>query len=249
MVAGGGAVAGGRGRAVAQQGARGVPQVVRALGVHDPGAGERDERVELGLDLGGEPHVAKFSYLDGSRIPGGSLAGLDQLADLRRAARVQVDVALADRRLLLQQARPRAAPPPPPGRARGRCRRNRAGGGRTRCGSRPICPSRRAAGGSGARRAAPGRGRRAGATVDAIGAEHARARRPRSRRARRPGGRRGARPPRRSAAGGARRSARAARRRRSRPAAAPARVRAGGRCRPAWSSKTSISSGSNSAAG
>ena len=45
----------------------------------------------------------------------------------------------------------------------GRCRRSRARGARSRCGSRPTCPSRRGAGGSAGRRAAPGRGPRAGA--------------------------------------------------------------------------------------
>ena len=49
------------------------------------------------------------------------------------------------------------------GRARGRCRGTRARGARTRCGTRPTCPSRRAAAGRGGRRGAPDRGRRAGA--------------------------------------------------------------------------------------
>ena len=65
---------------------------------------------------------------------------LDQPADLGRAARVEVDVALADRRLLGQQAGLQQRLPHRPARARGRCRRSRARGGRTRCGSRPTCP-------------------------------------------------------------------------------------------------------------
>ena len=89
----------------------------------------------------------------------------------RRAARVEVDVALADRRLLGQQARPRAAPPPPPARARGRCRRSRARGARSRCGSRPTCPCRRAAGGSGGRRGGPGSGSSCGRAAAPLGAE------------------------------------------------------------------------------
>ena len=79
------------------------------------------------------------------------------------AARVEEDVALADARLLGRAGRRRAAPRRPPRPARGRCRRSRAPGGRTRCGSRPTCPCRRGAAGSAARRGGRGRGRRAGA--------------------------------------------------------------------------------------
>ena len=49
-----GRVAGGGRRAVAQQRARGVPEAVRALGVHDARARERDQRVQLRLGLGRE---------------------------------------------------------------------------------------------------------------------------------------------------------------------------------------------------
>ena len=99
------------------------------------------------------------------------------------------------------------------GELRARCRRSRARDGRRPCGTRPTSPSRRAAGGSGGRRAGPGRGPRAGGWDGAPSRIRA-GRRPPPRAprpsGRPPGGRRAARPPRRSAAGGRRRSARAA---------------------------------------
>ena len=65
--------------------------------------------------------------------------------------------------------RPPGAPRRPRRPARGRGRRSRAPGGRRRCGSRPTSPCRRAAGGCGAPRGAPGRGPRARATTAPAG--------------------------------------------------------------------------------
>ena len=106
----------------------------------DPRARERDQRVELRLGL-----VASCECVGGAGSPSGrqphtrwNLTRVDQLADLGRPARVEVDVALADATASRPAAPPPAAPPPPPAPARGRCRRSRAGGGRTRCGAAPL---------------------------------------------------------------------------------------------------------------
>ena len=178
-----------------------------------PALGERDERAELGRD-----GVATGRRVDIAAIFSRTTAAADPLGP-RPSSMKRVDVAprgagsgrrgAGRPRASPPAARPPAAPPPPPWRARGRCRRSRAAGGRTPCGSRPTCPCRRAAGGSGGRRGGPGRGPRAGARAR----RPSRAARagPRARRgAGRPGRRRAARRPRRPAAGGRRRSARAA---------------------------------------
>ena len=222
------------------------------VGPDDPGLGEGRGGLQPCSSTWSrcsERHARGYLISRQLAAPTGASPRLDQRVDVRRAARVEEDVALADARLLGEQARRRAAPRRPPGRARARCRRSRGRGGRTPCGSRPTCPCRRGAGGSGGRRAGPGRGRRAGARRRRRRRRAARARPPRAPRpsAGRPAGRRAAPPPRRRAAGARRRSARAAARRRARAPGARGRRRAGGRCRPTCSSKASAASSASPA--
>ena len=113
-------------------------------------------------------------------MPAGSSPSSISVADLGRPARIEEHVALADRRLLGEQPGLEQRLPHLLARARARCRRTRAPGGRSRCGSRPTCPCRRAAGGSGGRRGGPGSGSSCGRTARPRRARAGRGRRPRA---------------------------------------------------------------------
>ena len=127
----------------------------------------------------------------------GELAALDERVDVAGPPRVEEDVALADARLLGQQARVEQRLADLLGQARGRCRRSRARGARTRCGSRPTSPCRPGAGGSAGPRGGPDRGRRAGGPAARVAPTRPRTapRAPRPRAGRRGGRRAGPRGP------------------------------------------------------